>query len=220
MSQDEEQEKVADIRRDYTRQALDEATVEADPIEQFKRWFEEALSADILDPNAMTLATASEEGQPSARIVLLKGVDEQGFRFYSNYQSRKGKELEENPQAALCFFWSPLERQVRIEGTIEKLSRADSEAYFRQRPRLSQLGAWTSRQSQNVASRKALEASFAEIRQRFEDQEVPLPDFWGGYLVRPKRMEFWQGRSGRLHDRLCYEYEKDEEAWNIFRLAP
>lgn len=220
MSQDEEQEKVAGIRRDYTQQVLDESTVEPHPIDQFKHWFEEALAADILDPNAMTLATASEEGQPSARIVLLKGVDEQGFRFYTNYRSRKGKELEENPQVALCFYWPPLERQVRIEGTVEKLSRADSEAYFRQRPRLSQLGAWTSRQSRKMASRKALEVSFEEIRQRFEDQEVPLPDFWGGYLVRPKRIEFWQGRSGRLHDRLCYEYEKDEEGWNIFRLAP
>lgn len=218
MSKDTEKERVAKIRRDYTQQALVESAIKESPIDQFKIWFEQALSADLLDPNAMTLATATKDGAPSSRIVLLKGVDEDGFRFYTNYSSRKGKELEENPQAALCFYWPSLERQVRIEGRVEKLSRTESADYFHQRPRLSQLGAWASHQSHKVDSREELEASFNKIKERFEGQEVPPPDFWGGYLLKPVRVEFWQGRSGRLHDRICYE--KQGDTWNIIRLSP
>lgn len=218
MSEDTEQEKVEKMRRDYTHEALGESAVEKSPIDQFMIWFEQALSADFLDPNAMTLATATKEGMPSSRIVLLKGVDEDGFRFYTNYESRKGKELEENPQAALCFYWPPLERQVRIEGQVQKVSRAKSADYFRRRPRLSQLGAWASRQSSRVDSRKKLETRFSEVFKQFENKEVPLPDFWGGYLLKPVLVEFWQGRKGRLHDRICYERMGD--SWNIFRLSP
>ncbi|HLR33325.1 MAG TPA: pyridoxamine 5'-phosphate oxidase [Fodinibius sp.] len=218
MSEETEQEKVAEIRRDYTKRALIESVVKETPVEQFKVWFKQALSAGMLDPNAMTLATATKNGAPSSRIVLLKGFNEQGFRFYSNYDSRKGRELEENPQAALCFFWPPLERQVRIEGTVQKVNRTASADYFRQRPRLSQLGAWASRQSSTVASRKELVTVFEEMRKRFENREVPLPDFWGGYLLTPVYVEFWQGRTGRLHDRICYT--KRDDSWEISRLSP
>jgi len=217
MSGDEEKS-VAELRRDYTKQELLESEVCDDPIDQFVKWFEQALSADLLDVNAMTLSTATNDGRPSSRIVLLKGVDEQGFRFYTNYNSRKGRELDENPQAALCFYWAALERQVRIEGTVQKVSKEDSEDYFRQRPRLSQIGAWASQQSTEVDSRDALVAKFKEIEQRFKDQEVPLPEFWGGYLLQPNRIEFWQGRKGRMHDRICYNKEGDH--WSKSRLAP
>jgi len=217
MSGDEEKS-VAELRRDYTKQELLESEVCDDPIDQFVKWFEQALSADLLDVNAMTLSTATNDGRPSSRIVLLKGVDEQGFRFYTNYNSRKGRELDENPQAALCFYWAALERQVRIEGTVQKVSKEDSENYFRQRPRLSQIGAWASQQSTEVDSRDALVAKFKEIEQRFKDQEVPLPEFWGGYLLQPNRIEFWQGRKGRMHDRICYNKEGDH--WSKSRLAP
>ncbi|HKK46060.1 MAG TPA: pyridoxamine 5'-phosphate oxidase [Balneolaceae bacterium] len=210
--------KVAGIRRDYAREELTESAVKADPIDQFKSWFEQALSADMLDPNAMTLSTATSDGIPSSRIVLLKGVDEQGFRFYSNYLSRKGKELQENPHAALCFYWPPLERQVRIEGAVRKLSREESETYFQQRPRMSQIGAWASKQSSEVDSREELEKNVEEIKQKFANDEVPLPDFWGGYIVEPSRIEFWQGRTGRMHDRICYERNKG--GWKISRLSP
>ncbi len=217
MSGDEEKS-VDELRRDYTKQELLESEVCDDPIDQFVKWFEQALSADLLDVNAMTLSTATNDGRPSSRIVLLKGVDEQGFRFYTNYNSRKGRELDENPQAALCFYWAALERQVRIEGTVQKVSKEDSENYFRQRPRLSQIGAWASQQSTEVDSRDALVAKFKEIEQRFKDQEVPLPEFWGGYLLQPNRIEFWQGRKGRMHDRICYNKEGDH--WSKSRLAP
>ncbi|NIT61430.1 MAG: pyridoxamine 5'-phosphate oxidase, partial [Aliifodinibius sp.] len=162
------------------------------PIDQFTEWFEQAFAADLLDVNAMTLSTATKQGRPSSRIVLLKGVDEDGFQFYTNYGSRKGQELNENPYAALCFYWAPLERQVRIEGEVEKISRSTSENYFQQRPRESKLGAWASKQSNKVGSREELEKRFKEIKQKFEDQEIPLPDFWGGFLLRPQRIEFWQ----------------------------
>ncbi|SHE95974.1 Pyridoxamine 5'-phosphate oxidase [Fodinibius roseus] len=219
MSEDDDQEKVEKIRRDYTQEVLSESSVEESPIDQFMVWFEQALSADLLDPNAMTLATATREGVPASRIVLLKGVDRDGFRFYTNYASRKGRELEENPQAALCFYWPPLERQVRIEGQVQKVSRAKSADYFRRRPRLSQLGAWASQQSSRVDSRNELEDTFREAEKRFENQEVPLPEFWGGYLLVPEYIEFWQGRKGRLHDRICYE-RQGEGLWEIFRLSP
>ncbi|WP_440999151.1 pyridoxamine 5'-phosphate oxidase [Fodinibius sp. SL11] len=219
MSQDSRNKKsIAELRREYSQQVLAESEVCDDPIEQFTEWFEQAFSADLLDVNAMNLSTATKQGKPSSRIVLLKGVDENGFRFYTNYGSRKGRELDENPHAALCFYWAPLERQVRIEGNVERLSRSASENYFKQRPRESRLGAWASKQSSQVGSRTELENRFQEIKQRFKDQEIPLPDFWGGFLLRPKRIEFWQGRKSRMHDRICYE--KDENEWNIFRLAP
>lgn len=214
----DEDQKVADIRRDYVREELVESAVKDNPIDQFSAWFEQALSTDMLDPNAMTLATATKDGIPSSRIVLLKGVDEDGFRFYTNYSSRKGKELEANPKASLCFYWPQLERQVRIEGQVQKMSREASENYFQQRPRLSQIGAWASSQSSKVGSREDLEQNFEEIKKRFKDQEIPLPDFWGGYILKPERMEFWQGRESRMHDRICYE--KSGSVWNIFRLAP
>ncbi len=219
MSEDSQSKKrIAELRREYSHQVLAKSEVCEDPIDQFTEWFEQAFSADLLDANAMTLSTATKQGKPSSRIVLLKGVDEAGFQFYTNYGSRKGQELNENPHASLCFYWAPLERQVRIEGKVEKLSRSISEDYFTQRPRESQLGAWASKQSSKVSSREELEKRFGEIRQRFEDQEIPLPDFWGGFLLRPQRIEFWQGRKSRMHDRICYE--KSGAEWNIFRLAP
>ena len=218
MGNDSDSKSVAQLRRDYTKQELLESEVAANPLDQFMEWFEQALSAELLDANAMTLATASDSAVPSARMVLLKGVDEEGFRFYTNYESRKGQELLENPRASLCFFWSPLERQVRIEGTVEKLSAEESESYFHQRPRKSQLGAWASKQSRKVESRDELVKRFKEIEEQFADQEVPLPEFWGGFLLRPTRIEFWQGRKSRMHDRICYEQEAD--SWTTYRLAP
>ncbi|HEX6981774.1 MAG TPA: pyridoxamine 5'-phosphate oxidase [Balneolaceae bacterium] len=209
---------VAQMRRDYAREKLTESSVEDNPINQFMVWFEQAASVDLLDPNAMTLSTVSSEGIPSSRIVLLKGVDERGFRFYTNYDSQKAQELDGNPHAALCFYWAPLERQVRIEGEVEKLSRDESEAYFGQRPRMSQLGAWASEQSSKVGSREELDKRFDEVKQRFENQEVSLPDFWGGYLLKPRKIEFWQGRKDRMHDRICYE--KKDDGWEMFRLSP
>lgn len=209
---------IAELRREYSKQVLAESKVADNPIDQFTQWFQQALSAELLDANAMTLATADEDGSPSARIVLLKGVEKAGFTFYTNYGSRKGRELTENPCAALCFFWPQLERQVRIEGDVEKLSRSESEAYFRQRPRESQLGAWASKQSSKVASREVLEKQFEEMGKKFAGEEIPLPDFWGGFVLQPKRVEFWQGRKGRMHDRICYK--KDSDGWDIFRLSP
>lgn len=213
-----ERQDIEQIRRDFVKEELNESTIAENPIQQFAAWFEQALSADLLDSNAMTLSTVNKEGVPSSRIVLLKGVDEQGFRFYTNYKSRKGTELAENPHAALCFYWAALERQVRIEGKVQKLSRDQSEVYFHKRPRLSQLGAWASQQSSEVASRQELESQFEEVKERFEGEEVPLPDFWGGYRLLPDRIEFWQGRRGRLHDRICYKRKSDD--WEVFRLSP
>lgn len=219
MSEDSQSKKsIAELRREYSQQALAESEVCENPIDQFTEWFKQAYSANLLDVNAMTLSTATKKGKPSSRIVLLKGVDEAGFRFYTNYESRKGRELNENPHASLCFYWAPLERQVRIEGEVERLSRSTSENYFKQRPRESRLGAWASKQSNKVNSREELESRFQKIKQKFEDQEIPLPDFWGGFLLRPQRIEFWQGRESRMHDRICYE--KEGEAWKVFRLAP
>lgn len=218
MSSDSDSQKIAQIRRDYAREKLNQSAVEENPIEQFNIWFQQALSADLLDPNAMTLSTATAEGHPSSRVVLLKGFDESGFRFYTNYSSRKGRQLKENPHAALCFYWPALERQVRIEGSVCRVSREDSRSYFQQRPRLSQLGAWASKQSSRVPSREILKEKFDKVKKRFEGEEVPLPEFWGGYLLKPEWIEFWQGREGRMHDRICYE--KVEENWNHYRLAP
>lgn len=206
------------LRREYSREKLVQARMHADPMEQFKIWFDQATAAELIEPNAMTLATADLSGQPSARIVLLKGFDRAGFQFYTNYGSRKGKELEENPRAAICLFWERLERQVRAEGTVEKLSREQSETYFHLRPRLSQIGAWASEQSSVVESRDLLEERFREYQERFSEGEIPLPDHWGGYLLVPSAIEFWQGREGRMHDRI--RYRREGETWEISRLSP
>lgn len=213
-----DQDSIAQLRRDYLREELNEERVEEHPIDQFMIWFEQALSADLLDANAMILSTATKEGIPSSRVVLLKGVDKEGFRFYTNYNSRKGRELSVNPQAAVCFYWSALERQVRIEGSVKKMGQEQSRAYFKQRPRMSQIGAWVSRQSAQVSSREVLEKQFREIEKKFKGGEVPLPDFWGGFVLQPQQIEFWQGRKGRMHDRICYKGAG--ENWEIVRLSP
>jgi pyridoxamine 5'-phosphate oxidase len=209
---------VSDLRREYLGDPLHKEGVKDDPLEQFELWFQQALKADLIDANAMTLATVSSAGVPSARTVLLKGVDEDGFQFYTNYESRKGRDLVDNPNVSLCFRWSELERQVRIRGRAEKMSRKDSAAYFKKRPRSSQLSAWASAQSREIKSRKALEENFESMKKRFADRKIPLPDFWGGYVVRPVQIEFWEGRPNRLHDRILYKRENN--SWKITRLAP
>ena len=206
------------MRREYIREALAEADVDADPVVQFGRWFEQATHAGLLEPHAMTLATATADGRPSARMVLLRGFDERGFCFYSNYESRKAAELAANPRAALVFWWDKLERQVRIEGTVERTSRAESEAYFTSRPPGSQLSAAASPQSRVVPDRTVLERRVAELATAVPDGHVPLPDFWGGYRLAHEVVEFWQGRPNRLHDRL--RYRRVGDAWRIERLAP
>lgn len=209
---------IEDLRREYVREELLEQNISKTPIDQFSTWFEQALLSEVRDPNAMSLATATKDAKPSVRIVLLKGFDEQGFRFFSNYKSRKGEELDENPYASLCFYWPELERQVRLEGKVSKLNRAESEEYFQKRPRLSQLSAWASEQSKIVESREKLEQRFRALEEQFDDQPVPMPEFWGGYLLVPSAIEFWQGRKGRLHDRLLYQ--KKSGGWAISRLCP
>ena len=211
-------ESLADLRREYARARLDEEDVSHDPIVEFARWFADAQAAHVEEPNAMVLATATVDGSPSARVVLLKAFDERGFVFFTDYRSRKGSELEDNPRAALVLHWKELERQVRITGPVERTSIEDSEAYFRSRPIGSRLGAWVSHQSAVIPSRTALEAGLAEVEERFADGEVPLPPYWGGYRVRPETIEFWQGRESRLHDRI--RYLRSGEAWRIERLAP
>jgi pyridoxamine 5'-phosphate oxidase len=216
---------LADLRQEYAKHELTSDLVEDDPIEQFQDWFGEALDAEVEEPNAMTLATASPDGTPSARVVLLKGVDERGFVFYSNYESQKGRELAQNPNAALVFWWEPLERQVRIKGTVERLPGDESTDYFHSRPRGSQLGAWASPQSHVIDSREVLEENLQEVQETYEDEEtIPRPSHWGGYVVRPREVEFWQGRPNRLHDRLRYrrtgEGEGAGDGWTIERLAP
>jgi pyridoxamine 5'-phosphate oxidase len=205
------------MRWEYAREALAEADVDADPVVQFGRWFEQATQAGLLEPSAMTLATATPDGRPSARMVLLRGFDERGFCFYTNYESRKAAELAANPRAALVLWWDALERQVRIEGRVEPTSRAESEAYFASRPPGSQLSAAASPQSQ-VIDRATLERRVAELATSLPDGMVPLPDFWGGYRLTPEVVEFWQGRPNRLHDRL--RYRRAGDAWVIERLAP
>jgi pyridoxamine 5'-phosphate oxidase len=209
----------SDLRVDYGRASLDEADVRPDPIEQFGAWFDAARAANVPEPNAMSLATVDAGGRPSARIVLLKDFDPRGFTFHTNYHSRKGRELKANPRAALCFFWQPLERQVRVEGTVERIDVADSEAYFRSRPRLAQIGAWVSQQSAPIASRADLERLNDQLTKQFEGGDVPRPEHWGGFRLMPDAVEFWQGRPSRLHDRILYTREADG-TWTRRRLSP
>lgn len=209
---------IADLRCDYTTQGLSEADAPPEPFTLFESWFEEVLAAGLADPNAMTLATATTNGRPSARIVLLKGFDSQGFVFFTNYESRKGEELAANPYAALVFWWGPLERQVRIEGHVERVDHAASDAYHDSRPRDSQLGAWASPQSRMLDGRAVLEARLADAEARFAGAPVPRPPHWGGFRLIPDVVEFWQGRTSRLHDRL--RYLRIDEGWTLGRLAP
>jgi pyridoxamine 5'-phosphate oxidase len=206
------------MRREYAREGLAEADVDADPVVQFGRWFEEAEEGGLREPHAMTRATATPDGRPSARIVLLRGFDERGFCFYTNYQSRKGDELAANPRAALVFWWDKLERQVRIEGRVERTSRAESEAYFSSRPPGSQLSAAASPQSRVIDGRATLERRVTELATGQRDGQVPLPEFWGGYRLAHEVVEFWQGRPNRLHDRL--RYRRAGSGWKLERLAP
>jgi pyridoxamine 5'-phosphate oxidase len=210
---------VADLRRDYRASTLEEADASADPFELFEQWWTEVLKSDVSEPNGMTLATVGTDGRPSARIVLLKGFDRKGFNFFTNYESRKGTELTDHPYGAIVFWWEPLERQVRIEGTVERLTAEESDDYFERRPKGSRLGAWASPQSRVIESRQVLEAKQAEFEAAYGDrEEIPRPPHWGGFRLVPDRIEFWQGRSSRLHDRLCYT--KTDEGWARVRLAP
>jgi pyridoxamine 5'-phosphate oxidase len=210
---------IADLRQDYRRQTFNETDANPDPICQFRAWFEQAVQSELLEPNAMTLATVTPEGKPAARMVLLKEADERGFTFFTNYQSRKGQELAHCPAAALVFWWAELERQVRIEGSVEKVSANDSDRYFSTRPWGSRLGAWASEQSQVIRDRQVLEERLKQLEQDYQDQEVPRPPHWGGYRLHPTLIEFWQGRSNRLHDRLCYRPDS-AGGWRIERLSP
>jgi pyridoxamine 5'-phosphate oxidase len=206
-------------RISYERGALDLSDVALDPFVQFGTWLNDALAAELVEPNAMTVATVGDDGQPSARVVLLRGWDERGFVFFTNYESRKGRELGAVPRAALLFFWAPLERQIRIEGTVTQLEPADSDAYFAQRPRGHRISAWASPQSRVVAGREELEAATLQAEARFDGTDVPRPPHWGGYRVAPQAFEFWQGRRNRLHDRIAYE-ARSGGGWERARLAP
>ena len=211
---------IADLRQNYTLAGLSETDLNSNPIEQFDIWFQQALNADLIEPNAMTLATATPDGKPTARIVLLKGVSERGFVFYTNYESQKGQQLIANPYAALVFLWDKLERQIRIEGKVEKLTESESAQYFHSRPKASQLGAWASDQSRVIPNREVLEQKLADLEEQYsDDATVPLPEHWGGFRVVPNRIEFWQGRPSRLHDRLLYDLQADGN-WSIKRLSP
>ncbi|MDP3069759.1 MAG: pyridoxamine 5'-phosphate oxidase [Opitutaceae bacterium] len=209
---------LADLRKDYSLTGLAEQDLARDPFRQFEKWFQEAEAAKLTEVNAMTLCTATRDGRPSARTVLLKGLDGRGFVFYSNYESRKGRELHENPRAAIVFPWVALERQVIAEGTVTRVTREESEAYFHSRPRASQLGAWVSQQSSVIAGRSVLEESMKTLEAKHAGQAVPLPPHWGGWRLVPETVEFWQGRRSRLHDRLRYRRQAD--GWTVERLAP
>ncbi|GAC1415969.1 MAG: pyridoxamine 5'-phosphate oxidase [Candidatus Velthaea sp.] len=207
------------LRISYEKGELDLTTIASDPFAQFGRWFEDALGAGLVEPNAMTVATVGSDGQPSARIVLLRGWDERGFVFFTNYESQKGHEIAATPRAALLFYWGPLERQIRIEGPVERLEAADSDAYFAKRPRGHRLSAWASRQSSTVADRAQLEDQMRAYDERFADADVPRPPYWGGYRVCANRFEFWQGRRNRVHDRILYRHITGGP-WRIERLSP
>ena len=212
---------LADIRKSYTRQELDEGLVAPEPLQQFNNWLQEAIQAGLPEPTAMVLATADPAGVPSARVVLLKGVTAEGFLFFTNYLSHKGQDMALNPAVALTFFWPELERQVRVEGLVSKVGSAESDEYFWSRPVGSQIGAWASPQSKPVTNREELEVANQQYEQKFAGQpQIPRPDHWGGYVVRPSLLEFWQGRPNRLHDRIVYTKNPESQAWQIGRLAP
>ncbi|MBK7762395.1 MAG: pyridoxamine 5'-phosphate oxidase [Bacteroidetes bacterium] len=210
---------IADIRQEYLLSDLSIADLDKDPIQQFQQWFQQAVNAEIDDVNAMTLATVDADNKPHARIVLLKGVEDNQFIFFTNYRSAKGRDMEQNQQVALDFFWKELQRQIRIEGKVEKISSEASTLYFQSRPRESQLGAWASFQSETLESREVLEQRFANLKQQYENQEIPKPSHWGGYAVIPNRIEFWQGRMNRLHDRFAFTRNTSGE-WELTRLNP
>jgi pyridoxamine 5'-phosphate oxidase len=210
---------ITSLRKDYASRELRQDHVHPSPFYQFKKWMQDTINSNLPEANAMTLATASKDCRPTARIVLLRSFNESGFSFFTNYHSRKGQELISNPQAALNFFWSEIERQVRIEGTIKKLSEKESDEYFKTRPRESQLGAWASEQSKTLQDREELESQVIEFTEKFKDIAVPRPPHWGGFCLKPDYFEFWQGRANRLHDRIAYQLE-DNGNWTIKRLAP
>jgi len=211
-------EQLQKLRENYSKHSLDESDVNYDPIIQFESWMKEAMNAEVPEPNAMTLSTVDANNKPHSRVVLLKGIEEGDFVFYTNWQSEKGSEIEQNPNTALCFLWLELERQVRIEGIAEKLSQEESEEYFKKRPYKSQIGALASNQSSVVPNREFLEKRFEELEEKYNEGDVPKPESWGGYRIRPEVLEFWQGRRSRLHDRI--KYEKVGNKWDIKRLSP
>ncbi len=210
---------IANIRGKYTTKNFDIKDLDKNPFKQFEIWFKDAMNENLLEPNAFTLATVGADMMPSVRTVLLKYFSEKGFVFFTNYDSKKAKQMENNPKVAALFTWLTLERQIKIEATVEKISKADSLKYFLSRPKGSQLGAWVSRQSEVISSRALLEQKFEEMKNKFLNKEIPFPSFWGGYIIKPIRIEFWQGGEDRLHDRFLYELQEDN-SWEIKRLAP
>ncbi|TLS99540.1 pyridoxamine 5'-phosphate oxidase [Aliarcobacter cibarius] len=210
---------ISDIRGKYTTKNLDINDLNKSPFKQFEIWFNDAMNENLLEPNAFTFATVGNEMMPSVRTVLLKYFSEKGFVFFTNYDSKKAKQIDQNPKVAALFTWLPLERQIKIEGSVEKISKAESLKYFLSRPKGSQLGAWVSRQSEVISSRALLEQKFEEMKNKFLNKEIPFPSFWGGYIIKPIRIEFWQGGEDRLHDRFLYEF-KEDNSWEIKRLAP